>query len=258
MAHESGLAMIDQTTLDFYNANKDQSWTMQPIPNYLVTNHDIAEWIINSADIGWIELDLDIDLSKWKEESSAADAYFVDHRGEQHPGWNSCCIHGIDVDKTASWTHYGYTKESQVPYNWTSLANETPTIKKFWQDFPIEKYRRIRFMQLESNGYISPHSDTPGQLPGESSTIDILQHGAPINIAIVHPKDCHMIVEGCGRVPFAEGRAFMINIRKYHSVINFSDQPRVHLIAHGWYGDRTKDFCELLVRSYRKQYAIHR
>lgn len=258
MAHEPGLAMIDQTALDFYEKNKDLSWTMQPIPDDLVDDQSIARWILNDATLGWIELDLEIDLDKWQQDCQQANEYFVDHRGQQHPGWNSCCIHGIAVDKTASWTHYGYTDESQVPYQWTALSDKTPYIRQFWKDFPIEKYRRIRFMELEPKGYISPHSDAPGNLPGEEKGMDILKHGAPINIAIIHPTDCHMVVEGYGRVPFAEGKAFIINIRNYHSVINFGDQQRVHLIAHGQYGTRSEEFYKLLIRSYRKQYAIYR
>jgi hypothetical protein len=255
----NGLDMIDTATLNFYEKNKDLTWTMEEIPQELTADRHIANWILNIANIGWIELDLDIDIDRWKIESQVANQYFVDHRGQQHPGWNSCCIHGIDVDKTGSWTNYGFTNESDVPYTWTSLSAQTPNITKFWKDqFPIEKYRRIRFMELEPEGYIAPHSDAPGNLPGEYQGINILEHGAPINIAISHPSECYMTVEGYGCVPFAPGRAFMVNIRNYHSVINFSKEQRIHMIAHGWYGNRIDEFCELLIRSYRKQYAIYR
>ena len=236
---------------DFYNKNKHVSWTMPEIPLHLSTDYEIAKWILNESSIGWIELDIKFDIHEWKKESQAAK--FVDHRGSDHPGWNSACIHGIDVDKTGAWTNYGYTDEKDVPYKWTSLSEYTPTIKKFWEAFPYEKYRRIRFMELEPGGWISPHSDAPGKLPGEES-IDILEFGVPINLAIVHPADCHMTLDGYGCIPWKEGKAFMINIRNYHSVINFSMASRIHLIAHGIPGDRKKEFVELIVRSYRKQY----
>jgi hypothetical protein len=113
-------------------------------------------------------------------------------------------------------------------------------------------------MQLSPHGSISPHSDAPGRLHGETVGVNILEHGAPVNIAIVHPKDCHMIVEGFGIVPWEEGKVFIINIRHYHSVINFSNNPRVHMIGHGWYGAELPNFCELVTRSYRKQYELHR
>jgi len=83
---------------------------------------------------------------------------------------------------------------------------------------------------------------------------DILEFGVPINIAIIHPKDCVMTLEGYGCVPFEEGKAFIINIRNYHSVINPSNQSRIHLISHGIPGKSKKEFAELVARSYRKQY----
>lgn len=215
------------------------------------SSYEIADWLLNKSNFGWLELDLDFDLNAWKKETAAAK--FVDHRGADHPGWNSSCIHGIDVDKTGAWTNYGYTKEEDVPYKWTSISEHTPTIKKFWEAFPYERYRRIRFMELEPGGRISPHSDAPGRLPGEKD-IDMLEFGVPINIAIIHPQDCFMTLEGHGTVPFAEGKAFIINIRNVHSFVNNSNVSRIHLIAHGIPGNRKNDFVELVARSYRKQY----
>lgn len=218
-----------------------------------MTDYELADWVLNQSDIGWLELDIDFDLDAWKQETNAA--RFVDHRGSDHPGWNSCCIHGIDVDKTGAWTNYGdWTSEDQVPYRWTDISEHTPVIKKFWQQFPYERYRRIRFMELEPGGRISPHSDAPGRLPGEKG-VDMLDFGVPINVAIIHPNDCFMTLEGHGTVPFEEGKAFIINIRNVHSFVNNSNTSRIHLIAHGIPGNRKNDFVELVARSYRKQNA---
>jgi hypothetical protein len=219
-----------------------------------MTDYEIADQILNKSNFGWLELDIEFDLDAWKRETSAA--CFVDHRGSEHPGWNSCCIHGIDVDKTGAWTRYGYSKEEDVPYKWTSISKHTPSIKKFWEEFPYERYRRIRFMELEPGGRISPHSDAPGKLPGEQE-LDMLDFGVPINIAIIHPEDCYMTLEGHGTIPFKEGKAFIINIRNVHSFVNNSNTPRIHLIAHGIPGKRKKEFIELIARSYRKQHESH-
>ena len=216
-----------------------------------MTDYEIADWLLNKTNFGWLELDIKFDLEAWQQETEAAQ--FVNHRGNEHPGWNSSCIHGIDVDKTGAWTNYGnWTSEDQVPYKWTSISKHTPSIKKFWEEFPYESYRRIRFMQLEPGGRISPHSDAPGKLPGEQG-LDMLDFGVPINIAIIHPEDCYMTLEGHGTVPFKEGKAFIINIRNVHSFVNNSNTPRIHLIAHGIPGTRKDEFVELIARSYRKQ-----
>ena len=214
------------------------------------SDYKLAHWLLNESNFGWLELDIEFDLDAWKRETNAA--RFVDHRGAEHPGWNSCCIHGIDVDKTGAWTNYGYTREEDVPYKWTSISEHTPSIKKFWEQFPYERYRRIRFMELEPSGMISPHSDAPGRLPGEKD-LDMLEFGVPINVAIIHPEDCHMTLEGHGTVPFQEGKAFIINIRNVHSFVNNSSSNRIHLIAHGIPGKRKEEFVELIARSYRKQ-----
>ena len=135
-------------------------------------DYELADWLLNKSNFGWLELDIKIDLEDWKNETKAAQ--FVDHRGSEHPGWNSSCIHGIDVDKTGAWTNYGYEREEDVPYQWTSISKHTPSIKRFWEQFPYERYRRIRFMELEPGGKISPHSDAPGRLPGEQD-FDMLE-----------------------------------------------------------------------------------
>lgn len=241
------------TALEFYKSNKNCSWTIEPIPNHLVSNIEKARWILNEANFGWIELDLDIDLSGWQLEANQAEPYFVAHREEQNTGWNSCCIHGIDTDKTGAWTNYGYTEEQQVPYSWTELSHKTPTVRRFWQEqFPSDNYRRIRFMELEPLSAITPHSDMPGKLPGEAG-MDMLDFGVPVNIAVVHPDDCYMVLEGHGIVPFKEGRAFIVNIRNYHSVLNFSNKKRIHVIGHSYgYGSKKAEFADLIVRSYEK------
>lgn len=242
--------------LEFYKNNKDCKWTVEPIPKHLNSNIERARWILNDANFGWVELDLEIDLAGWQLEAHQADPYFVAHREDNNVGWNSCCIHGIDTDKTGAWTNYGYTNEADVPYSWTDLSHKTPTIKRFWQtEFPSNDYRRIRFMKLEPESAITPHSDMPGRLPGEQG-MDMLDFGVPVNIAVAHPEDCYMVLAGHGVVPFKEGKAFIVNIRNYHSVINFSKQPRVHVIGHSYgYGHKQEAFADLLVRSYEKMYA---
>jgi hypothetical protein len=244
------------SALEFYQNNKDCKWTQEPIPPHLVSNIEKARWILNDANFGWIELDLQIDLAGWQLEAQQAVPYFVAHREDNNTGWNSCCVHGIGTDKTGAWTNYGYSDESTVPYDWTELSHKVPVVKQFWQHvFPADHYRRIRFMELTPSSAITPHSDMPGKLPGETG-MDMLDFGVPVNIAVVHPDNCYMVLEGYGIVPFKEGKAFIVNIRNYHSVINLSDQPRVHVIGHSYgYGNKQAAFAELLVRSYEKMYG---
>lgn len=245
--------MVSDIALDFYKKNKDIKWTIPKLPNGIESNYEIADWLLNKSDFGWLELDIDIDLERWKREALNSSSQFVPHRENDSNGWNSVCIHGIDVSCTGAWTNYGYTSEDKVPYKWTSLSEHTSSVVNFWKSFPYESYRRIRFMEVEPNGSINPHSDMPGRLPGEEN-FDALKFGVPINVAIIHPEECYMSLEGYGCVPWKEGKAFIVNIRNYHSVINLSTKPRIHLIAHGKTGNKITDFVDLIARSYLKQY----
>ena len=247
--------MTKQNAIEFYQNNKDCTWRLESVPAGLTTDLEIANWLLNKSSFGWLELDLEIDLAGWQLEAQQAEPYFVANREEQNTGWNSCCIHGIDVDKTGAWTGYGYTDEKLVPYKWTELSYKATRVKHFWQnEFPAEHYRRIRFMEVEAGASITPHSDMPGRLPGEDN-FDALEFGVPVNIAVVHPDDCYMVLEGYGVVPFKQGKAFIVNIRNYHSVINFSKQKRIHVIGHPFgYGAKKEEFARLIANSYRKQY----
>jgi hypothetical protein len=68
-----------------------------------------------------------------------------------------------------------------------------------------------------------------------------------------------MVLDKKGIVPFKEGKAFIVNIRHTHSVINFSNNSRIHVIGHSYgYGAKLEEFAELVVRSYKKQYERNR
>ena len=245
--------MINQEIYDFYQKYKNCKWKLEKAPSG--SDMDVASWLLNESNFGWLELDLDIDVSAWQNEASIATPYLVSHRESNNKGWNSCCIHGIDIAKTGAWTNYGYTNEEDVPYKWTDLADQTPVITNFWKnEFPSDHYRRVRFMEVQPGAGITPHSDMPGKLPGEQN-FDALNFGVPINIAVIHPSQCYMTLEGFGVVPFKPGKAFIINIRHFHSVVNLSSTPRIHVIGHSYgYGTKKQEFASLVTRSYYKQY----
>ena len=237
---------------DFYKFNKNK--TPKALDPTNLTDEEITVLFFRSNTTPWIELDIEFDLDEWTKESKLAEDFYVNHRdiktGEgTHVDWQSCVLHGIDTDKTNVWEIYGYKSEPE--YNWTTLGNSTKSIKKFWTEvFPSENYARIRFMKLGKKGSISPHNDGKGKVDLDK----IFDYPLPVNVAIVHPEDCFMTIEDQGVVPFKKGKMFIVNILENHSVINFSNQDRVHLIAHCYLGNKRKEFCELVARSYRKQY----
>lgn len=227
-------------------------------PNWFSHNNlsdeELSLKILKEDLIPWVQLDIKVDISSWLEESRLAEGYYVNHRdieyGEgTHEDWQSCVLHGIDIDKTNVWQVYGYNTEPN--YHWTDLGNKTTNIKMFWKNcFPAEKFARIRFMKLGAKGNISPHNDGRNLI----DLNEIVNYPIPINVAIDHPDECFMTFKDYGVVPFSSGSFFMLNILNDHSVINFNNRDRIHLIAHCYIGNRKKDFFKLLARSYRKQY----
>jgi len=238
--------------IKFYNQHRNAVLEPKPLPDYSL--EDQTKWIISGHGYQYLELDCLFNTKGWLSDSKLAEPYYVAHRDEStgegtHRGWSSCVLHGIDVDKTNVWQTYGYEKEPN--YNWTSLGNKAKKIKLFFKSvFPAETYARIRFMKLEAGGYISPHNDYSPFVTSEN----LFDWPIPVNIAIDHPDECHMTIKDSGVVPFKSGKMIMCNIFNDHSVVNNSEKDRIHLIAHCYLGNRKKEYCELIVDSYRKQH----
>jgi len=189
----------------------------------------------------WLELDIAIDIVKWVNEANLARHHLANYRESESSGWSSVALHGQGentyTDPNATWTDY----------SWTKLSQQTPHIKSFWQHFPFENLARIRFMGVEPGGHVGKHADFP-----PSHVTDILDFMIPVNVAIIHSDLCFMELTGKGKVPFKAGKAFIVNIRNEHTVINNSDITRIHLIAHGRPGNRMQEFCDLVIRSHDK------
>lgn len=202
-------------------------------------------WIVNNSNIPWLELDIVFPHEEMLQEAINLKHRFVPHRDEdqgggyRHKGWQSLCLHGIDAEKTNHYEQYGYKSNQETPYQWTDIIDQCPVAYNFFKNiFPYKSYYRVRYMLLEPGGYITPHEDT------FDSKL------SPINMALNHPKGCKMKMKGHnGYVPFAPGKAILLDVSNTHAYINDSEEDRYHIIIHG---TRTKEFEELVTRSYAK------
>ena len=207
-----------------------------------------ARKILRSG-IPWLELDIPFNIDVWKQQALEAEPYYQEYRESGSDKWSSCCLHGLGVEKTYTADNYGHN-EYHAPYTYTDLAYKCPVITDFWKNqFPAERYTRIRFMKIGPGGMIDWHTD--GTIPED---IDPLLSILPINLAIVHPKACEFKI-GDKTVPWEEGKIIMVNISESHAVFNRSSKDRIHMIANVILGNRTKEFCDMLVRCYTKQYG---
>lgn len=241
----------------FFEQNRKHIKHINPLPDPTWNNEAITKWILKSGHGDWLRLNLSIPYADFLKDEAFAQLHYVNHRdietGEgTHQGWQSCTLHGISVEKTNHWSIYGYKQEPE--YTWTELGEKTKHIKAFCKSLPFERLDRVRFMKIKPNGYISPHDDNSDYINWDR----VWSLPLPINIAIDHPAACFMTVENSGTVPFRSGDAYLVNILKTHSVINFSSKERKHLIVHGIVGNRKDQYCKLFADSYRTEYdKIH-
>jgi len=200
------------------------------------------------GDIGWLELDTSFTPYQDLMELEKIKKYYVEHReGEDHKGWESCCIHGLGSNMTRICYDYGYNDEINAPYYWTEVSKDAPKATKFWKDFPAEKFARVRFMKLKPQGHVGMHNDTPKEYP--NNLLDFL---LPINVSITNPQGCKMEIEGHGTVPWKPGKVFLVNILQNHRVTNNSNEDRVHMIAQIHPGNMKREFIDLIKRSMDK------
>jgi hypothetical protein len=240
--------------IKFFQDNSNKKYTPPELPKNLSVIES-ARWIMNNDNFAYLKLDLKINPIQWSYELGRAEPYYVHHRESNSEGWMACCLHGIRTDTTLNWPEY-VEEEKDGIYNWTEIEDKVPIISSFWKyRVPHEKYKRVRFMKLEPQGYIEPHSDAPGSgyIPGETVDYDPLEQGFPINVAVSHPDSCYMTLENFGTIPFQEGDVYLINIRHKHSVWNTSDKERIHMIGFIVPGNKKQEVAELIVRSYLQQ-----
>jgi len=206
---------------------------------------NLHNWITKNSNLPWLELRIDIPFINMLEEAISLKKEFVEHRendssnGYSHKGWKSLCIHGISSEKTNHYTEYGYTSNKETPYIWTEASEKAPVTTNFFKEtFPMSEYYRVRFMLLESGGYISPHRDT------EKSSL------SPINIALNMPKGCLFKFEKHGLVPIKTGQSFLLDVSNKHAYMNKSFDDRYHIIVHG--KTNTPEWRRLVEVSYAK------
>jgi hypothetical protein len=177
------------------------------------------------------------------EEAKKVRHLFVEHKEDQlingynHSGWESLVIHGLESCKTRHYRYYGYKKEEDTNYIWTTIAELCPITTNWLKTtFPLEHYFRVRFMILKPGGYILPHRD------GDTHEL------GKINIALNHPEGCIFKMKEHGVVPMKPGTVMFLDVFNEHAYINKSKEDRIHIIIHP--GNPNTEYEELVEKSY--------
>ena len=211
-----------------------------------ITENEKFNWILNSSRIPYLPVQLDGPWSDILGEIQALDHMFVEHRYGDSQGWSSLCLHGLGTNYTDApfrYPEYRDVPNEQLPYIWTELSTLCPVATEYFKNqFPYEKYERLRFMRLAPGGYIMPHTDANRFIPGA------------VNISLNNPVGCEMVLEDIGIVPFSStGGAMLFNTSYRHMVWNRSNEPRYHMIVHGRWKYQWGNF---VVKSYKHQLSL--
>ena len=231
--------MKQQILQSFFDKNRSKT---PQIPPLIESN---ANWIQNHSLIPYLPLLLnDVPYQDMLREAQALDDLYVAHRSNDSAGWSSLCIHGISsqhTDHYGVYPEYSHLTNDTVPYTWTEIADRCPVTVGYFRDrFPHDVYHRVRFMRLGPGGYILPHSDSPDR--GLRAT----------NFSLNNPDDCEFVFQDIGLVPYKDsGSAIMLANGYVHSIWNRSQQPRYHIIVHGYATDSYLEFQDLLIKSYQ-------
>jgi hypothetical protein len=199
----------------------------------------VANWILSESKANWLKLAIDAPYAEMLAEARALKERFVRHRDDQSEGWRSLAVHGVASHMTNTAEVYGLDS-STVTYQWTDVAEQCPvTVEYFNNVFPYRSYHRLRFMLVEPQGYIMPHSDNPYP-----------NLGGAVNISLNNPEGCRLVTKN-GTLPFENtGSAFLFNTHYDHAVYNDSNEDRFHIIVHGVWNDPA--WSQLVVKSYQQ------
>lgn len=188
-----------------------------------------------------LKLGIEFPYEEIFKEASALRDQFVEYRSSYNTkGWYSLPIIGKSSKEPYAWDNYYESPQDAVnDMQWTEIADLCPVTKNWLSAvYPSNSYARVRFMLLESGGYIEPHTDTKYPVLGA------------VNFAITNPKGCVWYWED-STLEFLPGDAYAVNISHTHSVRNNSNEDRYHLIVHHY--DSTNVWKQLMIKAMEEQ-----
>lgn len=175
------------------------------------------------SDGRYLKLDIALPYKEMCAEAINLLNKFSPHRSGEysHNGWESLTIHGLGWDKHENYDAYGYKKGKDASDDmvWTEIADLCPITTKWLKEvFPCKKYGRVRFMLLRAGGHISLHND---------SRMKLIEN---INVALNNPDGCKWIWGDGEELIMEPGGVYAMNLSYDHSVVNHSDEARMHMI----------------------------
>ncbi|MDA7834193.1 aspartyl/asparaginyl beta-hydroxylase domain-containing protein [bacterium] len=176
------------------------------------------------TDAKYLKLDIPVPfIDMYFEAENLIDRFTAHRPSEQlHQGWKSLTLYGLDNNRHENWNVYGYSSASEAAkdFVWSEESKACPIITNWLQNvFPCNRYGRVRLMLLEPGGYIGFHND------------GVMSVTENINIAITNPPNCKWLWKDGTELEMQEGGVYAMNLSYEHSVVNHSNEPRLHMIV---------------------------
>lgn len=187
----------------------------------------------------YLDLKIQFDTAPLLLEARALLSHFVTHREKTQvksssgSGWKSLGLRTFEGDPYKTEYHTSYTDSMEGVYSSTIFLNQCPQILKFLNTITdINQCDRIRLMLLEPGAEILTHRDSHNR--------DV---SLAVNISLNMPEKCEFwcdlnsdgtLSEFSKKIPFLDsGSVMLFNNAKFHSLKNYSNIARIHLIFHG-------------------------
>jgi len=185
----------------------------------------------------FVDLGIEFDHAGAFAEATALLDRFVVYQSDPSygvTGWRGLALQALDGDATrvATTDDDAGIYQDQSRYRLTDVAEHCPiTMELLERMFVLDQCRTVSFLLLEPGARITVHVDGVGPPVMRS-----------VNVALNMPAECRLVIESnpdgsdnpyTRTVPFRDGSAFLMNVAKYHYVVNDSAVPRIHVVARG-------------------------
>ena len=150
--------------------------------------------------------------------------------------WRGITLRGFDENKPRPYYEYGFKKDRDVPYKWTTYGNKCKISKQFISSlFQGCDLFRIKVNVLHPGGKIHLHNDSVNSglgLSDKTSDPDV----SFVTFAVHWPKAVIFNLND-KRIPIKTGDVYLLNFSKMHEVFNPTNEIRYYLLVTGRFHD---------------------
>lgn len=171
-----------------------------------------------NSDCYWVQMNFDVPCEEiYKEYYSIKDNLVIHRPEDGHKDWCAMTLYGVSSSSTNSHWEYGLKQKKKI----TDIGSKCPKTLEWVMSLPYARIDDVRYLVIKPKGYIAEHVDVE-----ECNWLE------PLNVSITYPVGSKFLMKN-ELVPYKPGVSMVLNIHYPHSVVNNSDEERLHLVVHG-------------------------